>query len=324
MQIKKLINSPDTVVDEALTGLALAYADLLGIDGRMIISKSLPDADRVTLVAYGGAGYGPISACYVGEGCLDIQVVGDVFAAPNPTKIYEAIVKADKGQGVLLLNLNNPGELLAGQIAVKMAEKAGTKVKHIVVRDNITDAPRTEAEERRGLAGAMPLYHIVAAAAREDKNLEEVAALAQFYADNMATVSVVTAFGTHPQTGAPLGEIPDGYMLSGNDMIAARSAQETVTYMLETLLRDISVTAGDKVFVMVNGYGATTTMEQFVIYKDCVEYLQDRNIEVVACMVGEIMTQQEQAGFQLHLAKWNGEILRLWQTAAQTPGFVKA
>lgn len=40
-------------------------------------------------------------------------------------------------------------------------------------------------------------------------------------------------------------------------------------------------------------------------------------------MVGEILTVQEQAGFQLNIAKWNDEFLRLWNTPAHTPAFFK-
>ena len=40
-------------------------------------------------------------------------------------------------------------------------------------------------------------------------------------------------------------------------------------------------------------------------------------------MVGEILTVQEQAGFQLNIAKWDEETLRLWNTKAHTPVFFK-
>ena len=77
------------------------------------------------------------------------------------------------------------------------------------------------------------------------------------------------------------------------------------------------------IFVMVNGCGATTTMEMLVLFKDTVEFLKAKGIEVVASMVGEILTVQEAAGFQMNIAKWDEEMLRLWNTPCRTPAFSK-
>ena len=53
MKMKKFINAPETITDEELTGLGLAYPDILEVDGHLVISKDLADADRVTIVTYG-------------------------------------------------------------------------------------------------------------------------------------------------------------------------------------------------------------------------------------------------------------------------------
>ena len=57
--MKKFINAPDVVTDEELTGMGLAYGDIVEIDGHMVISKDLEKADRVTVVTYGGSGHEP-------------------------------------------------------------------------------------------------------------------------------------------------------------------------------------------------------------------------------------------------------------------------
>ena len=54
MKMKKFINAPETITDEELTGLGLAYPDILDVDGHLVISKDLAGADRVTIVTYGG------------------------------------------------------------------------------------------------------------------------------------------------------------------------------------------------------------------------------------------------------------------------------
>lgn len=64
-------------------------------------------------------------------------------------------------------------------------------------------------------------------------------------------------------------------------------------------------------------------MEMYILYRDCVNYLESLGIKVVANMVGELLTVQEQAGFQLNIAKWDDEFLRLWGKPAYTPAFKK-
>ena len=106
MKMKKFMNAPETVTDEELVGLGLAYPDILNVDGHLVISKDLANADRVTIVTYGGSGHEPAQAGFVGKGMLDIQAVGDIFAAPNGQLVFDAMKMADKGHGVLLLTLN--------------------------------------------------------------------------------------------------------------------------------------------------------------------------------------------------------------------------
>ena len=39
MKMKKFMNAPETVTDEELVGLGLAYPDILNVDGHLVISK---------------------------------------------------------------------------------------------------------------------------------------------------------------------------------------------------------------------------------------------------------------------------------------------
>ena len=81
--MKKFINSQETITDEELVGFGLAYGDIVTVDGHTVISKDLEGADRVTIVTYGGSGHEPAQKGFVGKGMLDIQVDGDIFAAPK-------------------------------------------------------------------------------------------------------------------------------------------------------------------------------------------------------------------------------------------------
>lgn len=331
MKMKKFMNSPETVTDELIAGLGLAYSDILDVDGHLVISKELEHADRVTVVTYGGSGHEPAQAGFVGKGMLDIQAVGDIFAAPSGQLVFEALQKADKGHGVLLLTLNYAGDQLAGKQAMKLAAKAGMNVRQVITGEEIQYDPNGE-DNQRGLAGAVAMYHVAAAAAAEGKSLDEVAEIAQRYADNMASVTVKVTDATHPQNGMSFGDLGETDLMEigagqhgegGGVRVPMMSAKETVSTIAKPLIEKVGLKAGDKAFAMINGCGATTMMEMLVLYKDTVEYLKEQGIEVVGNMVGEILTVQEAAGFQMNIAKWDDEIERLWNTPAHTPVFFK-
>ena len=331
MKMKKFINSPETVTDEELEGLGLAFSDVVSVDGHMVISRALEGADRVTVVTYGGSGHEPAQAGYVGEGMLDIQVVGDIFAAPSGQLVFEALKRADKGHGVLLLTLNYAGDQLAGKQAMKLAKKAGMNVRQVITDEEIRYDERCE-DNRRGLVGAVALYHIAGAAAREGKSLDEVAAIAQRYAENMASVTVKVTDATHPQSGASFGDLGETDMMEigagqhgegGGVRVPMMSAKDTVAAVAKALSDKLGLASGERVFVMINGCGATTMMEMLVLYKDTVAWLKERGIEVAGNMVGEILTVQEAGGFQMNLARWDAETERLWNTKVHTPAFFK-
>ncbi len=168
MKMKKFLNDPNTLTAEMLEGLALAHGDIVDVlPGNLVVSRTLKDADRVTIVTLGGTGHEPALSGFVGDGMLDVAVAGDVFAAPNPQSCFEAIKLADRGKGVLFLVLNHAGDMLTGNMTMKMCKQAGLNVRKVVTQEDISNAPRSNADDRRGLAGAVPLYHIAAAAAKE-------------------------------------------------------------------------------------------------------------------------------------------------------------
>ena len=329
--MKKFMNAPETVTDEELMGLGLAFSDIVEVDGHLVISKDLKDADRVTIVTYGGSGHEPAQAGFVGKGMLDVQAVGDIFAAPSGQLVFEAMKLADKGHGVLLLTLNYAGDQLAGKQAMKLAKKAGLNFRQVVTGEEIQFDPNGE-DNKRGLAGAIAMYHIAAAAAREGKSLDEVAEIAQRYADNMASITVKSTDATHPQNGMSFGDLGETDQMEvgagqhgegGGVRVPMASSKDTIALIAEPLCAKLDLKAGDKAFVMVNGCGATTMMEMLVLFKDAVEFLNAKGIEVVANMVGEILTVQEAAGFQLNFAKWDEEFIRLWNTPCHTPAYSK-
>ena len=330
--MQKFINNPDAVTIEMLEGFALAHADIVSLElgGKLVVNKKLAEADRVTIVTLGGSGHEPAFCGFVGEGMVDVAVVGDVFAAPGPQACIEAIKLADKGHGVLLVILNHAGDILASNLTMKQAEKLGLNVTKIVVQEDIANASREEAHNRRGMVGCVPLYKIVGAAARAGKSLEEVTAIAQSFADNMASLAVAASGATNPATGMEIAQVAAGCMEVGVGLHGEKgnakplqTAEATAILMLDALLEDLNVLPEEKLLVLVSGSGATTLMEQLIVFRNCYAYLAEKNIEIVASHVGELMTVQEMAGFEICIARMNEELLKYWNAPCYTPYFKK-
>lgn len=325
--MQKFINNPDTLTEEMLQGLVLANSDIVSLElGKLVVNKKLAEADRVTIVTLGGSGHEPALCGFVGEGMIDIAVVGDVFAAPGPQLCIEAIKLADKGHGVLLVVLNHAGDMLAANLAMKQAEKLGLNVAKLVVQEDIANATREEVQNRRGMVGCVPLYKIAGAAANAGKSLEEVTAIAQSFADNMATLAVAASGATNPATQMEIAQVAAGCMEVGVGLHGEKgnakplqTAEATVALMLDALLEDLNVLPEEKLLIIVSGSGSTTLMEQLVIFRSCYAYLVEKEIEIVASHVGNLMTVQEMAGFQLCLARMNEELVELWNAPCHTP-----
>lgn len=328
MKMKKFINSQEDLTKELLEGFAAAHGDLVELgDQNMVINRELENADRVTIVTQGGSGHEPAISGFVGEGMVDISVVGDIFAAPGPKACVEAIKKAEKGKGVLYIVLNHAGDMLTGNLTMKQCKKEGLNVVKVVTQEDIANAPRENSDDRRGLVGCIPTYKIAGAAAAEGRSLEEVAAVARRFADNMATLAVAAKGATHPSTGSLLADLGEDEMEigmgqhgeGGGGRQPMKSADETAKIMVDALLADLSIQPGEKIMLILNGAGATTLMELFIVYRKCAEYLKEKNVEIVANYVGELLTVQEQAGFQMFMARMDDELLRLWNAPCNTP-----
>jgi len=255
--------------------------------------------------------------------------VGDIFTAPGPKACIEGIKLADKGKGVLFVVLNHAGDMLTGDLVMKQAAEEGLNVIKVVTQEDVSNAPRYDSDNRRGLVGVIPAFKIAGAAAAEGKSLGEVAAITQRFADNMATLAVAARGATHPSTGVEMAELNDDEMEigmgnhgeGGGGRQKMKSADDTAEIMLNVLLKDLSVKPGEKLMLILNNVGATTLMELFIIYRKCEQVLKARDIEIVANHIGTLLTVQEQAGFQMFIARMDNELLRLWNAPCNTPYF---
>lgn len=330
MAMKKFINNPDNIVGELLEGYARAYADKVRLTPSRLVVRAKPKAaGKVGVVTLGGSGHEPALSGFVGTGMLDISVPGEVFAAPGPPKCIEALKLADRGAGVLFIVLNHAGDVMAANITMEMAKKQGLKVRMVLTHEDVAGGPPSKADDRRGLVGCIPVYKVAGAAAEAGKSLDECAAIAQRMIDHMATLAVATTSATHPSTGGAMFELPDDEMEigmgqhgeAGTGRMKMKSADETAAIMLDMLLKDLDAKKGDDLLVLINGVGATTLMEMFIVFRRVGQVLDEKGITLARGRVGEFLTVQEMAGFQMFAARMDKELLALWDAPCDTAFF---
>jgi len=328
MSMKKFINDPEDLTAELLDGYVKAYSNKVALQSKKLVVRAQPkDTSKVAIVTLGGSGHEPALSGFVGEGMLDISVVGDIFAAPGPPNVYEALKTANRDAGILLVVLNHEGDVMSANTAMEMAVDEGIKVKRILTHEDIAPGADTPIEDRRGLSGCIPLVKIAGAAAEAGKSLDEVYAIAEKFNNNMATLAVALKTATHPSSGEAIFDLAEDEMEigmgqhgeAGTGKSKMMTADETAEIMITQLSKAVGAKSGDKLFVMLNGAGATTLMELYIVFRKVKEYLADKGIEVARSLVGEYLTVQEMAGFQMFVGKMDDEILQMWDAPCDTP-----
>ena len=326
--MRKIINRPEDLVNELLEGFSLAFPNKIKMTDKRIITRHMPkDEGKVALVTLGGSGHEPALSGFVGHGLLDASVPGEIFAAPAPDRCLEAIKFADRGAGVLFIVLNHAGDVLSANYTLEMARRHNLNVRMVLIHDDIASGPPAKRDERRGLVGVMPEIKIAGAAAESGSSLKEVVALAAQVEKNTRTLGVGFSAATHPVTGESSANIAENKMViglgqhgeSGINQMEMTSADELADLMIARLIDDLEAIRGDDLLVLLNGAGATTLMELFIVFRRIQNILDGKGINLLRSSIGEFITTQEQAGFQINLTKLNKEMINFWDSPCDAP-----
>lgn len=297
--MKNLIKHSRNIVQDALQGFVKLHADLLFLEKEnLIINKQLTNAERVTLVAFGACGNELGFSRYVGEGLVDVAVVGDLLSAPGPQSCLDALKMADKGYGVVLLNLNQLGDNLSAEIAAKEAEKLGIKVSRIVVCDEVVLGEGLDV--RRGLGGCLPVCKIIGAAALNGKSLEEITRLAQSFIDNMATVTIAFNDKEMKLNSGIRGE-------NDGEIIASTTSDALAIEVTSMLIQDLQLQAGEVVYTMINTSGNINHIEAAIFGRDVLNALEQHDF-VLASIVSGALFEMPETSVQVTLARMEQEV----------------
>ncbi len=331
--VKKIINHPERVVTEMLEGLVAAYPNQLKlIDGRAVVTrKDVPVANKVGIISGGGSGHEPAHAGYVGQGMLDAAVAGEVFTSPTPDQILEAIKAVDSGKGVFMVVKNYTGDVMNFDMAAELAEMEGIQVDKVVVNDDVAVEDSTFTTGRRGIAGTILVHKIAGAKAEMGATLADVKAVAEKVVKNVRSMGMAISPCTPPAVGKPsftLGENEMEIGLGihgepGTERKPLATADEIATDLTDHIFKDMPLSSGDEVAVMINGLGATPEMELFIVNRKVNQILKEKGIAVYETFVGNFMTSLEMAGCSVTLLKLDDELKDLLAAHANTPAFKK-
>src|SRR5258708_19715350 len=128
--MKKLINSPENVVLESISGLGAAFPDLIKVhfNPNYIVRADAPVQGKVGIVSGGGSGHEPMHGGFVGKGMLDAACPGAVFTSPTPDQMHEATKAVSAGKGVLHIVKNYTGAGMNFEMAAHPARGENVQV----------------------------------------------------------------------------------------------------------------------------------------------------------------------------------------------------
>jgi dihydroxyacetone kinase-like protein len=322
MGMKKLINDPRNVVQELIEGFVLANERSVRKHPRVnvVARRDAPVKGKVGIVIGGGAGHEPLFLEYIGRGLADAEAHGQIFAAPAPGVIREAIQAADGGAGVVLLYNNYAGDVLNFDQAQETARAAGLRVQTVLINDEIASAPKGREQELRGTTSDHLIIKIAGAAAERRLSLEEVIRITRKAIAGARSLGVALSSCTLPATGREIFELPDDKMELGMGLhgepgverIELLSADQTAERIVPLIVEDLPYVRGDRIVLVINGYGATTRMELFIVNRRVRALLAGLGIEVYATEVGEFCTSQEMKGLSVTFVRLDEELQELY------------
>ncbi len=327
--MKKLINSTENVVVEALQGMAAAHADLIKVEynPNFIYRADAPVKNKVAVISGGGAGHEPMHGGFVGKGMLDAACPGAVFTSPTPDQMLAATKKVDGGKGTLHIVKNYTGDVMNFELAADMARGEGLKVEAVVIDDDVAVKDSTWTAGRRGVGTTILAEKICGAAAEAGQSLEQVRDLCKKVNAQGRSMGMALTSCTVPHVGKPTFALPDDEMEvgvgihgePGRTRMKLKSADEIVELLMEPIISDIPYKSGDEVLMFVNGLGGTPLIELYIVYRKAAEIAKKAGLKITRSFVGSYITSLEMAGTSITLLKLDGDLTKLWDAPVHTP-----
>ncbi|MFF9852484.1 dihydroxyacetone kinase subunit DhaK [Streptomyces litmocidini] len=324
--MRMLINVPETVVADALRGMAAAHPELtVDVERRVVMRRDAPVAGQVALVSGGGSGHEPLHGGFVGPGMLAAACPGEVFTSPVPDQMVRAAAAVDSGAGVLFVVKNYTGDVLNFEMAAELAEDEGIQVAKVLVDDDVAVTDSLYTAGRRGTGGTLFVEKIAGAAAEEGAPLERVESIARRVNERCRSFGVALSACTTPAKGSPTFDLPEGELElgigihgePGRERRPMMTSREIADFAVDAVVEDLRPSG--PVIALVNGMGATPLLELYGFNAEVQRVLAERKVPVARTLVGNYVTSLDMAGCSVTLCEVDEELLRLWDAPVRTP-----
>lgn len=326
--MKKLINTPESVLTDALAGIAAVHPELrVDTDNKIIVRSDAPRTGKVALVSGGGSGHEPLHGGFVGPGMLDAACPGEIFTSPVPDQILAAARAVDGGAGVLFVVKNYTGDVMNFQLAAELAAEEGITVRSVLVNDDVAVKDSTWTAGRRGTGSTVFVEKIAGALADQGADLDKVADMAEQVNAVSRSFAIALSACTTPAAGRPTFDLPDDEIEigvgihgePGRSRGKLRPARDLVELAMDAILDDQPLTAGDQALVLINGMGATPLIELYVVAAEVAAVLANHQVRIAASLVGNYVTSLDMAGVSISVCRADPEMLDLWAAPVATP-----
>src|SRR5215831_1075114 len=315
--MKKLINSPDSVVKDELEGILAAHADLVRVDfeNSVVIRADAPVQGKVGVISGGGSGHEPLHGGFVGRGMLDAACPGAVFTSPVPDQMLAATRAVNGGAGVLHVVKNYTGDVMNFEVAADLGAAEGIEVQSVVTNDDVAVQDSLYTAGRRGVGVTVLLEKIVGGLAETAAPLDQVAALARKVNDHGRSMGMALTSCIVPAAGKPTFELGEDEMEigigihgePGRRRVKLATANEITEMLAIPIIEDLGLKSGEQVLAFVNGMGGTPLIELYVVYNALHKILHGKNVTIVRSLVGSYITSLEMAGCSITLVRMDDE-----------------
>lgn len=330
--MKKIINAPEQYTDDMLRGIYAAYPDMVRYaeNDLRCYCTARKKQGKVAIITGGGTGHLPLFLGYVGENLLDGCGVGGVFQSPGAEQIYNVAKQVEAGAGILFLYGNYTGDIMNFDMAAELLEMDGIETAGIVGADDVLSGP--DGAVRRGVAGIFFMYKCAGAMAARMGTLEEVLEAAKKAKDNTRTVGFALTPCVIPEIGHPNFTLAEDEMAFGMGIHGepgiwngpVKTADELAGESLDEILNDMPLGAGQEVCVLINGLGATSQEELYILSGSVHKLLKDKGITIYRTFVGEYATSMEMAGASISICRMADEEMKQWMDMpVHTPFYIQ-
>jgi len=281
---------------------------------------------KVTVLVGGGSGHYPTFCGFVGSGFADAVVMGGIFASPSIQAVATIGRLAHRGGGIVMGFGNYAGDNLNFGIAAERLRAEGIDTRIVVTTDDVASAPPETPERRRGVAGDIIVFKIMGASADAGYDIDAVEAVSRKANDRTRSFGIAFDGCALPGSPEKIFTVPEGRMALGLGIHGEPGIDEhdlaTPEVIAEALYSRVMAERppeARRLAVLLNGAGATTTEELFVLWNALEALFERDGLTLIAPLVGSYATSLDMYGCSLTITWLDEELEGFWRAPVNAP-----